>query len=242
MTAALAVGRVRAAVPDALAEATVRAAVRIAAGQAAVAEAVSAGVLALAERISRGMSITMARMARGIVLAVGLAAIGVGVWAGQEVEHGKESRRRHRRSRRGGARSPHQHADHPARVRASRDHGHGQGGRGRGRARCAADGLTPDAWYRHLEKERGWSRGVYLNDIVYPNLMAEKLRVIGSFTSLEELKSQSHVEVFFGKARGRSGAKDRDGVRPQQDRLGTVERTLDETIESLESLRRELKR
>jgi RNA polymerase sigma factor (sigma-70 family) len=269
MTAALAAGRARAAVPAALAEATVRAAVRIAGGQAAVAEVVSADVLALANGVSRGMSITMTRMAGGIVLA----AIGAGVWAGQEG-----------RAREGVTSAP---PPQPTREQASAIVAQVDGmpiTRDELIERCLAKygakeldllintsiirrecesrgltvtareveaevarvarrmGLTPDAWYRNLEKERGWSRDVYLNDIVSPNLMAEKLSVIGSFTSLEELKSKSHVEVFLGEARARRGAKTQDGARPQQDRLGIVERKLDETIESLKSLRRELKR
>jgi hypothetical protein len=62
--------------------------------------------------------------------------------------------------------------------------------------------------------------------------------------TLDGLKSKSHVEVFFGEARGRGRSVEKApaDAGPQQDRLGVVERKLDQTIESLESLRRELKR
>jgi hypothetical protein len=95
-----------------------------------------------------------------------------------------------------------------------------------------------------LEKERGLSREQYLRDILYPAMLVEKLKAIGPFTSLEELKNKGHVEVFFDEpgGRGRSAQKSSSGSVPQQDRLGVAERKLDEVTKSLESLRRELER
>ena len=77
-------------------------------------------------------------------------------------------------------------------------------------ARVATEaGLTPDAWYRTLEKERGLSKDVYLRDVLRTNLMMEKLSAVGSFANFEELKNRAHVEVLFGetRGRGRSGEK-----------------------------------
>jgi hypothetical protein len=102
-------------------------------------------------------------------------------------------------------------------------------------------GLTPDTWYGQLQTERGWSKDAYLRDIVQPNLMAEKLRVAGSFTSLDELKRKSRIEVYFGEPRANSVKNASADAGSQQDRLSVLERKLDETIESLKSLKRELK-
>ena len=104
-------------------------------------------------------------------------------------------------------------------------------------------GITPNFWYRTLEKQRGLSKDVYLHEVLRSKLMMEKLSAIGTVANFEELKNRSHVEVFFGDGRvhGHSVEELDAKARQQQDRLGDIERKLEETIKSLENLRRDLK-
>ena len=104
-------------------------------------------------------------------------------------------------------------------------------------------GMNLDAFFQFLEKQRGLSKEAYLHDIVHPNLMAEKLKLVGSFTSFEELKNRSRVEVYFTEPRAHGTSVQKPIADPDaQRRLEVMERKLDETLKSLENLKRELKR
>jgi len=71
------------AVPRALIESTVAGGIRLAAGKAAAAGAVSAGAVTLAEGVSRTMIATKLTVIGGLVVSVGLVAGGAGVLARQ---------------------------------------------------------------------------------------------------------------------------------------------------------------
>jgi RNA polymerase sigma factor (sigma-70 family) len=83
-------------------------------------------------------------------------------------------------------------------------------------------GMTPDAWYRTLEKERGLSKDVYLRDVLRTSLMMEKLSAIGSVANFEELKNTAHVEVYFAEPRARGASVDQAADASRQHRLGAV--------------------
>jgi RNA polymerase sigma factor (sigma-70 family) len=106
--------------------------------------------------------------------------------------------------------------------------------------------LAPDAWFRTLEDQRGWSREQYLHEIIYPKAVLKALEAVGPSRTIEGLRRQAHVEVFFDASR-RAGRAAKDAPVDEQtlkERLRSIEleRRLDETIKALESLRRETKR
>jgi foldase protein PrsA len=104
-------------------------------------------------------------------------------------------------------------------------------------------GISPEHWYRTLREQRDLSEVEYVRNLA-SQLMMNKLQGAGLATSFDELKSKARVEIFVDQPRdhGRGAEQAPAAARSREDRLRDVERKLEQAINALEDLRREVGR
>jgi RNA polymerase sigma factor (sigma-70 family) len=267
IAAAFAVNPAQSAVPANLAESTTRAALRLAADKAVVAEVVSASVLALVEGGSRTMILTKLKLAGAVLLTLGVTSTGAGLWASQKGRTGDQPANET-------VRPPEKSSGIVARVqgipltreqlmeRCLTKYGKQEleslvneviiqeAAKRRGvsvsdadvlaeAARVARDaGISLEQLYETLNKQRAMSKDQYLRDVIYPNLMLRKIADGADVGALfEDLKRKSDVQIFFPPATERQVDKTSDRPRSSDQRLQDVERKLDQTLKALDGLR-----
>ena len=109
-------------------------------------------------------------------------------------------------------------------------------------------GMSSDAWYDVLLKQRGISKQEYQRDIVATNLKLRRLGVDVSKSNgsdvdmrdiIKQLDGQADVEILWDQPAQCDEAAGEPARRSQEDRLRDVEDTLRQVLRSLEELKRQ---
>jgi hypothetical protein len=259
----LSAASIQAAVPNALSESIIRAAMCRVGGQVHVAGVVSARLLVLTEGVLRMMFLTKVKVAVGTLVAAGLIATGASVWARQKTGTRVEPPATQRTEQKDAEKS-----QVVARVNGSpitRDELV---------ERCLAKygakeletlinlavvrdaaqrrGITVtedeiEAEIRETEpkfnlsvddffttlKQRGITKDEFLDD-VRASLVLKKLGGDPSPASFNALKLGANIEVYFRQPAISSAAEPPKTMRSQEQRLSDVERKLEQVLKALE--------